>query len=72
MESSVKSVEPVVRSHVDFAIRRIGEEMGKRGAADVYKWWMFMATDIIGTLTFGESFRTLDQGRVRWSFSLLA
>lgn len=38
--------------------------MEARGAADVFKWWFFMATDIIGELTFGESFRTLEHGQV--------
>lgn len=35
-----------------------------RGAVDVYKWWMFMATDVIGELSFGESFRMLEYGKV--------
>lgn len=63
-EGSLKSVEPTVAAHVELVIRRIGEEMANRGAADVLKWWMFMATDVIGALTFGESFRMLEQGRV--------
>jgi hypothetical protein len=32
--------------------------------ADVFKWWLFMATDIIGELSFGESFRMLEAGKV--------
>lgn len=65
-ESSLKSVEPTVVSHIDFAIRRMKEEMGKRGATDVWTWWTYMATDIIGALTFGESFRTLDIGKANY------
>lgn len=38
--------------------------MGRRGAADVFKWWLFMATDVIGELSFGESFRVLEAGEV--------
>jgi cytochrome P450 len=56
-ESSLKTVYGVIEANVDFAIRRIHEEMETRGAADTFKWWMFMATDIIGELSFGESFR---------------
>ncbi|PNP59015.1 hypothetical protein THARTR1_01263 [Trichoderma harzianum] len=41
----------------------MGEEMGSRGAADVIKWSLFMATDIIGELSFGDSFRTLEIGK---------
>jgi hypothetical protein len=46
------------------AVDRIAEEMGKRGVADVFKWWLFMATDVIGELSFGESFRMLEAGEV--------
>ncbi|KAJ6438138.1 cytochrome P450 [Purpureocillium lavendulum] len=62
-ESSLKAVMPQVRAHVDLAVRRVGEEMAARGSADVLKWWLFMATDIIGQLTFGDSFRMLELGR---------
>lgn len=47
------------------AIGRISEELEKRGAADVFKWWLFMATDVIGELSFGESFRMLEAGEVK-------
>lgn len=36
--------------------------MERRGAADVIKWFLFMATDVIGELSFGDSFRTLEIG----------
>jgi cytochrome P450 len=62
--SSIKLLEPAITAHVHLAIYRIEEEMGVRGAADVYKWWMFMATDIIGELCFGDSFRMLEHGQV--------
>ncbi|KAF4211746.1 hypothetical protein CNMCM8980_001818 [Aspergillus fumigatiaffinis] len=61
--SSIKLLEPAITAHVHLAIYRIEEEMGVRGAADVYKWWMFMATDIIGELCFGDSFRMLEHGQ---------
>jgi hypothetical protein len=35
-----------------------------RGVADMFKWWLFMATDIIGDLTFGSFFDMLVQGKV--------
>jgi cytochrome P450 len=60
-ESSLKSMYPVIEANVALAIQNIREEMEQRGAADVFKWWLFMATDIIGELTFGESFRMLEQ-----------
>jgi cytochrome P450 len=70
-ESSIRSIEPTVVSLSTLAILRMEEEMNKRGAADVLKWWTFMATDVIGTLTFGESFRTLEQGKVSYPIYLL-
>lgn len=45
-------------------IARIEEEIEKTGTADIFKWWTFMATDVIGELSFGESFRMLELGKV--------
>lgn len=63
-DSSLTRMEPIISSRVHMAIGRIEEEMEKRGAADVFKWWLFMATDVIGELSFGESFRMLEAGEV--------
>ncbi|RDA88395.1 hypothetical protein CP532_5629 [Ophiocordyceps camponoti-leonardi (nom. inval.)] len=62
-ETSLKSLAPRVEARVNLAISRIGQEMKERGTADVFKWWLFMATDIIGELTFGDSFRMLELGQ---------
>ncbi|KAF7949818.1 uncharacterized protein EAE97_003327 [Botrytis byssoidea] len=62
-ESSLKHVEVFIRRNVDLAVKGITEEMSQRGAADVFKWWMFMATDVIGELSFGESFKMLEFGK---------
>lgn len=64
-DSSLHRVEPLIRQRIELAVTRISEEIQSRGAADVFKWWMFMATDIIGELTFGESFQMLEMGKVR-------
>lgn len=53
-------------------ISRIAEEMQSRGVADVFKWWLFMVTDIIGELSFGESFRMLEAGEVSFQFQLIS
>ncbi|OBT39076.1 hypothetical protein VE00_09912 [Pseudogymnoascus sp. WSF 3629] len=62
-ESSLKLVEVYIRRNIDLAVKGISEEMSQRGAADVFKWWMFMATDVIGELSFGESFKMLESGK---------
>ncbi|ORY61477.1 cytochrome P450 [Pseudomassariella vexata] len=62
-ETGLKPMLPQIDSRVRFGIQRMGEEMKSRGAVDICKWWMFMTTDIIGELTFGESFKMLELGR---------
>lgn len=63
-DASLQSFYPAIDSRIRMAMQRMKEETATRGTADVFKWWMFMATDIIGELSFGESFRTLEQGQV--------
>ncbi|KAI0149566.1 cytochrome protein [Xylariaceae sp. FL1272] len=60
--SLLQTVLPVIEARIALVISRIREEVASRGAADVLKWWLFMATDIIGELSFGESFRMLELG----------
>jgi cytochrome P450 len=64
-DSSLKSMEPLINEKVTLAIQRMKEEIGRRGSADIFKWWLFMASDVIGQLTFGDSFKNLEQGVVR-------
>ncbi|KAI1871900.1 hypothetical protein JX265_005886 [Neoarthrinium moseri] len=61
-ESSLNTHVPAVDSQVRLAMQRMGEEMQRRGATDVFNWFLCMATDIIGELSFGESFRMLETG----------
>lgn len=63
-DSSISRLEPVIADRIRLTIRRMVEEMDSRGVADVFKWWLFMATDIIGQLSFGESFGMLESGKV--------
>lgn len=63
-ETSLQALHPIVEQRVTLAVDRMKEEMKSRGATDVFKWFLFMATDVIGELTFGESFRMLELGEV--------
>lgn len=63
-KSSLVSFLPLIDAHVKLAVQKIEEEMKTRGSADVVKWWLFLATDVIGELTFGESFKMLEHGQV--------
>ncbi|KAL4784203.1 cytochrome P450 [Aspergillus varians] len=63
-DANLRTVEPLVKSRIQLAISRIREEaLSPRGVGDVYKWFFFMATDIIGELSFGDSFRMLEIGK---------
>ncbi|CAJ2504798.1 Uu.00g121920.m01.CDS01 [Anthostomella pinea] len=61
-ESSLLTHLPVIEGKVDMAIRRMGEEMQRREVADVFHWFLSMGTDIIGELSFGQSFEMLETG----------
>ncbi|KAJ0418321.1 cytochrome P450 [Aspergillus carlsbadensis] len=62
-DSSLTRFESVVDSKVRLALDRAATELETRGAADMFQWWLFMATDVIGELSFGESFRMLENGK---------
>lgn len=55
-ETSLKLWTQRVHQQMSLVADKMQQEMDSRGAADVYKWWFFTATDIIGELTFGDSF----------------
>jgi hypothetical protein len=54
----------LVASRVHLCMNRMEEEAENRGVIDVFKWWLFQTTDTIGELSFGESFRMLEHGKV--------
>ncbi|KAE8391491.1 cytochrome P450 [Aspergillus alliaceus] len=62
-DSSLAAFEPVIAGKVRLAVSRMAEEMRSHGSMDIFKWWLFMATDVIGELSFGESFRMLESGK---------
>jgi hypothetical protein len=54
----------LIAEKINLTVTRICQEMESRGVADVFKWWLFMTTDIIGELSFGQSFGMLESGKV--------
>ncbi|CDM34858.1 Cytochrome P450 [Penicillium roqueforti FM164] len=58
--SSLARLEPLIANRVRIAVEKITMDIIAHGVTDVFKWWLFMATDIIGELTFGDSFRMLE------------
>lgn len=67
-QSSLVSLIPRIETRVRQAIDRISEDIHTNGSVDICRWWLFMATDVIGELTFGDSFRMLDLGVVCTQF----
>ncbi|KAI0018876.1 cytochrome P450 [Xylariomycetidae sp. FL0641] len=61
-ESNLKATIPLIEEKVQLAMKGMKDEMKRRGATDVYNWWMFFTTDTIGELSFGESFNMLESG----------
>jgi hypothetical protein len=59
----VENWEPIVRQKALLAVTKIKAD-AVQGTADVYNWWMLLASDISAHLSFGESFRMLETGRV--------
>ncbi|KAI1339775.1 cytochrome P450 [Xylariaceae sp. FL0016] len=62
-ERGLKDMVPQVEAKARLAVEKMSEEMKLRGAADVCNWWMFFTTDVIGQLSFGDSFRMLESGK---------
>lgn len=62
--SSLTRLEPIIANRIRIAVDKITMDLTDHGVTDVFKWWLFMATDIIGELTFGDSFRMLEIGKV--------
>jgi len=62
--SSLKLIEPILHRRTVQAMDKMADEIKSRGVTDVFKWALFYSTDVVGELTFGESFRMLDIGKV--------
>ncbi|KAI1267069.1 cytochrome P450 [Xylariaceae sp. FL1019] len=63
-ESGLQVYLPNIQDKVRLAIQRMGEEHETRGVADIWEWWLFMTTDVIGELSFGKSFEMLESRKV--------
>lgn len=60
----VENWESVVREKALLAVTKIRRE-AEQSPADIYNWWMLLASDVSAHLAFGESFRMLETGHVR-------
>jgi cytochrome P450 len=62
-QNSLLLWEGLLQERTTLAVSRIKSD-ATSGAADILKWWTFMATDVIAELGFGEGFGALENGEV--------
>lgn len=58
-EKALREQEPLITHYVDLLIQRLHEN-AKKGPQNMVNWYNFTTFDIIGDLTFGDSFGCLD------------
>ncbi len=54
----------LVNERAQLAVRSI-KSKAEVGVCDVFEWWTFYTVDVIGKISFGESFGMLELGKVR-------
>ncbi|RSM03265.1 hypothetical protein CDV31_010541 [Fusarium ambrosium] len=59
-ERGLRSQQPIIMGYIDLLISRLHERC-KSGNVNLTSWYNFTSFDIIGDLTFGESFGCLDK-----------
>ncbi|KAI0119131.1 cytochrome P450 [Daldinia grandis] len=67
-DKALREQEPVIQQYVALLFRRL-QEVGQGGevAIDIQSWYNFITFDLIGFLTFGESFDCLSSSRIhKW------
>ncbi|KAH8662498.1 cytochrome P450 monooxygenase [Xylariales sp. PMI_506] len=57
---SMTAQEPLIRGYVDLLLQRCREHSDAGRPMDMVKWFNFITFDLIGDLTFGESFGCLE------------
>lgn len=64
-ESQLQTVYlPRINAHFDLAFSKMHDDIARDGVMDINKWWLYLATDIIGELAFGDSFHMLEKDEV--------
>ena len=61
-DKASREQEPIVTGYVDNLIKRLHDQISgpNQGQVDVVKWYNWMSFDIIGDLSFGQSFGCLE------------
>lgn len=64
-EAALAKLEPTILNLAQTAVVKMGKESRAHGCVDVLKWWTLLAMDVIGQLSFGQSFDMVERGEVR-------
>ena len=62
-EKWISNLEPYMSKIVKLAVSKMANDFKTDGHCDVFKWFTFMATDVVGEASFGESFHMLETGK---------
>jgi cytochrome P450 len=62
-DRNMREQEPIIKSYVDLLVMRLRENSQKLGALDLMLWYNWTTFDVIGDLSFGESFHCLEESR---------
>jgi cytochrome P450 len=62
-EKWIAQMEPFIARNTNLAVSRMVDQVTQQSYTDIFKWFTFMATDVIGESSFGESFEMLRTGR---------
>lgn len=65
-EKALRDQEYIIMKYVDLLMQRLHEN-SENGPVDMAKWFNFATFDIIGDLTFGESFGCLEKSELHVS-----
>ncbi|KAH7350674.1 cytochrome P450 monooxygenase-like protein [Rhexocercosporidium sp. MPI-PUGE-AT-0058] len=70
-DKALQEQEPIVTSYCDLLIEQLHSQMEAKQTVDIAAWFNFASFDIIGDLTFGESFHALEKGEEHWWMSTI-
>lgn len=60
---ALREWEDTISQKVDMTMAGIQSDLKRFGKADVFAWFTYMATDVISTISFGESLGSLEHGQ---------
>ncbi|TVY35570.1 Cytochrome P450 monooxygenase [Lachnellula occidentalis] len=69
-EKALRDQEYIIQGYIDLLMQRLHENYEK-GTVDIAKWLNFASFDIIGDLTFGESFSCLETSKMDFWVQLI-